>query len=210
MGKIVDKELFSKRLIELMENNNDNTYTLASYLQLTPPTISRYCTGEIAPKIPTIEVVAVKYGVNPAWLMGTKGQPKYLDGDVPPKKIPIQGVIAAGQPILSIENTIGYEYIPSNFQANFCLKIKGDSMINARIYNDDIVFIRQQPDVENGEIAAVLIDGEEATIKRVYKYPGTIVLKPENPNYSELVYDKRSFKTVSILGKCVATKFSLE
>jgi repressor LexA len=111
---------------------------------------------------------------------------------------------------LALENIIGYEYIPVNVKADFCLKVKGDSMINARINNGDIVFIRQQPDIENGEIAAVIVDGEEATLKKVYKYPGTITLRPENPNYQEMVFDKKSFKSINIIGKCVAVKFSLE
>lgn len=210
MGRYFNKELFANRLIELMNDNNDNTYSLGEYLDLTAPTISRYCTKDMAPKTATIEKIAMKYGVNPAWLMGTEGQPKFLIGDVPPKKLPIIGVIAAGQPILALENTIGYEYVPSNIRSDFVLKVKGDSMINARINDGDYVFIRQQSEVENGEIAVVMIDNEEATLKRVYKYNGTVVLKPENPNYKEIVFDKKGFKTVSILGKCVAVKFNLE
>ena len=210
MGKFFNKEVFAERLVSLMEENSDNTYTLGEYLHLSPPTISRYCSADMSPKLTTIEIITRKYGVNPAWLMGTEGQPKYLIGDIPPKKIPILGIIAAGQPILALENIIGYEYIPSDSKADFCLKVKGDSMINAKINDGDIVFIRQQADVENGEIAAVMIDGEEATLKRVFKYPGAIALRPENTNYNELVFDKKSFKSVNIIGKCVAVKFSLE
>lgn len=210
VGRYFDKELFASRVTELMDNNGDNTYTLAEYLDLTPPTISRYINKEMSPKTTTIESIARKYGVNPAWLMGTQGQPKYLVGDMPPKKIPILGTIAAGQPILALENIIGFEYVPENVKSDFCLKVKGGSMINAKINDGDIVFIRQQPDVENGEIAAVIIDGEEATLKRVYKYPGTITLRPENPDYSEMVFDKKGFKNVTIIGKCTDVKFSLE
>lgn len=210
MGRYFNKIIFAQRLTKLMNENGDNTYTLAEYLGVTPSTVSRYCTGDMGTGKPTIEIIARKYSVNPAWLMGTEGQPKYLIGDIPPKKLPIIGVIAAGQPILALENIIGYEYVPSNTKADFALKIKGDSMINARINDGDYVFIRQQNDVENGEIAAVIIDGEEATLKRIYKYNDTIVLKPENPNHKEIVFDKKSFKTVNIIGKCVAVKFELE
>jgi repressor LexA len=210
LGKYFNKEIFAERLITLMEQNNDTTYSLGEYLHLSPPTISRYCTADMSPKTTTVEIIAIKYGVNPAWLMGTDGQPKYLDGDLIPKKIPILGVIAAGQPILALENIIGYEFVPSNVKVDFCLKVKGDSMINAKINDGDIVFIRQQPDVENGEIAAVIIDGEEATLKRIYKYPGAIALRPENSNYSEQVFDKKSFKSITIIGKCITVKFTLE
>lgn len=209
MGKFFNKEVFANRLSALMEEHGDTTYSLGGFLHLSPPTISRYCSAEMEPKNTTIEIMAIKYGVNPAWLMGTEGQPKYLD-DVPPKKIPVVGVIAAGQPIIAFENVIGYEYIPSNIKVDFCLKVKGDSMTYAKINDGDIVYIRQQPDVENGEIAAVMIDGAEATLKRVYKYSGTVVLKPENSNYQEIVFDKKSQKSLVILGKCVYVKFSLE
>lgn len=209
MGRFFNKELFSKRLTELMNDNNETTYTLAEFLHLTPPTISRYATGEMAPKITTVQAIAGKYGINHLWLMGTEGQEKYINQEPLIKKIPIIGTIAAGQPILAEENIEGYEYISENTKADFCLRIKGDSMINARIHNGDIAFIRQQPDIENGEIAAVLIDGEEATLKRVYKYSGTLALRPENPKYQEMVFDKKSAKDIKILGKCIAVKFLL-
>lgn len=76
-------------------------------------------------------------------------------------------------------------------------------MINARIFDGDIVYIREQPDVEDGEIAAVLI-GEEATLKRVYKYPSKVVLRPENPLYDDMIYSKEEMNEVRILGKAVA------
>lgn len=76
-------------------------------------------------------------------------------------------------------------------------------MINARIFNGDIVFIREQPEVENGEIAAVLID-DEATLKRVYKTEFSIELRPENPTYKSLYYQKDEMNKVRILGKAVS------
>lgn len=74
-------------------------------------------------------------------------------------------------------------------------------MINARIHDGDIVYIRKQPDVENGEIAAVIIDGEEATLKRVYKLNGNVILHPENPTYKDMIFSKKDFKQVRIIGK---------
>mgnify|MGYP000983950954 CR=1 FL=1 len=210
MGRIFNKEVFSKRLSELMIANGDTTYSLAEYLHLSPPTISRYATGEMAPKITTIEAIAKKYGVNHLWLMGTEGAEKYLDTEPTIKKIPILGTIAAGQPIFVEENIEGYEYVVDNFKVDFCLRVKGDSMVNARINDGDIVFVRQQSDVENGEIAVVITDGCEATLKRVYKYPGTVILRPENPKYEEIVFTKKSFKEVKIIGKCIAVKFNIE
>ena len=105
------------------------------------------------------------------------------------KKIPLLGTIACGEPILAAENIEALINADENLNADFALRCKGDSMINARIFDGDIVYIREQPDVEDGEIAAVLI-GEEATLKRVYKYPSKVVLRPENPLYDDMISSK--------------------
>ena len=119
------------------------------------------------------------------------------------KKIPLLGTIACGEPILAAENIEALISADENLNADFALRCKGDSMINARIFDGDIVYIREQPDVEDGEIAAVLI-GEEATLKRVYKYPSKVVLRPENPLYDDMIYSKEEMNEVRILGKAVA------
>lgn len=119
------------------------------------------------------------------------------------KKIPLLGTIACGEPILAAENIEALINADENLNADFALRCKSDSMINARIFDGDIVYIREQPDVEDGEIAAVLI-GEEATLKRVYKYPSKVVLRPENPLYDDMIYSKEEMNEVRILGKAVA------
>lgn len=119
------------------------------------------------------------------------------------KKIPLLGTIACGEPILAAENIEALINADENLNADFALRCKGDSMINARIFDGDIVYIREQPDVEDGEIAAVLI-GEEATLKRVYKYPSKVVFRPENPLYDDMIYSKEEMNEVRILGKAVA------
>lgn len=124
---------------------------------------------------------------------------KYYSDNNQDKRIPVLGTISAGNPIIAQENIIGHEYTSDN--CDFCLRVKGDSMINARIHDGDIVYIRKQPDVENGEIAAVIIDGEEATLKRVYKLNGNVILHPENPTYKDMIFSKKDFKQVRIIGK---------
>ena len=119
------------------------------------------------------------------------------------RKIPLLGDIACGEPILAAENLDGEVDIPEDIRADFALRCKGDSMINARIFDGDIVYIRQQPTVDNGEIAAVLID-DEATLKRVRLFDDHIVLEPENPLYRPFVYWGEEMNTVRILGKAVA------
>lgn len=117
-------------------------------------------------------------------------------------RIPLVGTIACGTPILASENLDGEVTVPEDINADFALRCKGDSMIDARIHNGDIVYIRQQPTVENGEIAAVLID-EEATLKRVYISNDTITLVACNSKYQPFVYTGEQLNQIHILGKAV-------
>lgn len=119
------------------------------------------------------------------------------------RKVPLVGSIACGTPILAEENLDGTVEAPDHVRADFALRCKGDSMINARIFDGDIVYIRQQESVEHGEIAAVLI-GDEATLKRVYMYDDCISLEAENPQYKPMVYRGEEMNNIRILGKAVA------
>ncbi len=119
------------------------------------------------------------------------------------KKVPLLGTIACGEPIIADENIELYIKVDENVPVDFALRCKGDSMINARIFDGDIVYIRQQQDVENGEIAAVLI-GDEATLKKVHKYPNKLVLSACNPMYDDFVYTSEQLNDIRILGKAVA------
>lgn len=122
--------------------------------------------------------------------------------------IPLIGTIACGTPIMAAENIEKEIPIPENLSADFCLRCKGSSMINARIFDGDIVFIKSQPYVENGEIAAVLIDDtadmSEATLKRVYIYDNKIILAAENPGFPPISYSGQEMNKVRIIGKAVA------
>lgn len=117
-------------------------------------------------------------------------------------KVPLVGRIACGQPITAEENIEGYMDVPKGKHVDFCLLCEGDSMIDAGIDDGDVVYIRKQPDIENGQIAAVRIDNE-ATLKRVYKYPDRLVLQPENRSYPPLTYVGEEMNQVSIEGKAV-------
>lgn len=119
------------------------------------------------------------------------------------RKIPLLGTIACGEPILAAENIECDVDIPENINADFALRCKGDSMINARIFDGDIVYIHQQDTVDNGEIAAVLV-GDEATLKRVRLYADHISLEPENPMYKPMVYWEEEMNNIRIIGKAVA------
>ena len=116
---------------------------------------------------------------------------------------PLFDGIAAGQPRLMPDGIETYVESTTDIKADFVLKVHGDSMIGARIHDGDLVFVRQQPEVENGEIAAVAI-GDEATLKRVYRYGDTLSLRAENPAYKEMVFTGEELNNIHILGKAIA------
>lgn len=144
----------------------------------------------------------------PAYLMGWEVTSKPTE--VPPGfmplpetcKVPLVGRIACGQPITAEENIEDYLDVPVGHHVDFALLCEGDSMVDAGIDDGDVVYIRKQPDVENGQIAAVRIDNE-ATLKRVYKYVDRIVLQPENRAYPPLTYVGAEMNQVTIEGKAV-------
>lgn len=121
------------------------------------------------------------------------------------KKVPLLGDIACGEPIWADEQHGEFVAISEDVDCDFCLRAKGDSMTGARIYDGDVVFIRKQDTVENGEVAAVIID-DAATLKRVYWYPEQhkLVLSAENPAYAPFVYVGAELEQIRILGKAVA------
>lgn len=171
---------------------------------LSKSIVSRYENNIHTPKkFITVEAIADFFNVNVNYMTGNSDD-KY-DEEIKYKEVPILGNIACGVPILAQEDIQGYEYILPNEKIDFCLRAKGDSMINARIFEGDIVYIHQQPEVENGEIAAIQIDNE-ATLKRVYIIDGNVILRAENPNYKDMTFSKKDKKSICILGKAVFFK----
>jgi repressor LexA len=156
-----------------------------------------------------IEAIAQALGTTSAYLMGWEDNssatvPQYNNIlPITTRKLPLLGNIACGKPIFADEEHEAYIEVGTDIQADFCLKAQGDSMIGARILDGDIVFIRQQSEVENGEIAAVIID-DSATLKRVYIYPDKLILNAENPKYEPLIYVGSELEDIRILGKAVA------
>ena len=180
---------------------------LAARIGTSKQTIHRYENGVIA-NIPheKIEALAKALEVPPSELMGWDFGAKF-DNIVPIsiKRLPILGAISCGKPEYATEEHESFAAADRHTDADFCLVAKGDSMVGARIFDGDIVFIRSQSSVDNGEIAAVIIN-DEATLKRVYYYPNEekLILNPENPKYAPLVYIKDELDTIKIIGKAVA------
>ena len=173
-------------------------------------TVMRWEKGEIERiGLPTIQLLANYYGVDAAWLSGLNVPER--ENNIPngfspipsTSKRPRLGVISCGDPIDTPENFDGYDDVPDMFDCDFTLVCEGDSMIGARICDGDIVYIKQQPTIENGQIAAVLIDGEEKLLKRVYITEESIILQAENPAYPPRSYHREDMNRVSIIGKVV-------
>lgn len=179
---------------------------LADIIGKNRATIYRYESNDIE-KFPLdiLYPLADALHTTPAYLMG------WEDGTLPSNvspmpsmhKIPLLGKIACGAPILAEDHIEDYVDIPKNIHADFALTCQGDSMINARIFDGDIVYIRQQDTVESGEIAAVLIDND-ATLKRIRIFEDHVSLEPENPQYRPIVLWGEEMNTIRILGKAVA------
>lgn len=199
-----------KRIKEIRISKNITQDELALKIGTTKQTIYKY-ENEIVTNIPSqkIELISNALNTTPDYLMGWSDKSTDDLYSIPginpiPKtyKRPRLGTIACGEPILAEENIETYDDIPDNIKCDFTLVCKGDSMINARINDGDIVYIKQQSQVDNGEIAAVLIDNE-ATLKRVYIYEDKVVLQPENTKYPPFVYTKEEVNNIRILGKAV-------
>lgn len=201
----------SKRILDILLNKEISYGELAEKTGIPKSALQRYATGQTE-KIPIdrLEKIATAIGTSAAYLMGWEPEERPAipaASNILPmpemRKIPLLGTIACGAPVLADEHIEGQVDIPVNIHADFALTCKGDSMINARIYDGDIVYIRQQDTVENGEIAAVLIE-TEATLKRVRLFDDHISLEPENPMYKPIVFWNEEMNEVRILGKAVA------
>lgn len=184
---------------------------VAERLGVSPATIYRYEKGDIE-KVPVdiFAELAKILQTTPAYLMGWEEKPEPKKPTIPPgfepmpkmKKVPLIGSIACGEPITAIQNREGEIDAPENMQCDFALRCKGDSMIGAGIHDGDAVYIRIQPEVENGQIAAVRI-GDEATLKRVYLHKDYIELRPENPDYESIIRRREEMNDVHIEGRAV-------
>lgn len=180
---------------------------LAAMIDARHNSVSNWENDQNKPDPDTIEILCGVLEITPNYLFdtGVKNLDVFsLPGVLPlPRTIkkPRLGTIACGDPILAVENIDGYDDIPVGVHCDFTLLCKGDSMIGARIHDGDVVYIRQQEDVENSEIAAVIIDEEEVTLKRVYKLAHGMILQAENPAYAPIQIN--GSHSARILGKAV-------
>ena len=202
---------FNERLKLLRQETGLSQQDFAKQVGLSKSSVNMYERGEREPGLETLEAIADYFNVDMDYLLGKsehRSKTAWLEGldksidleilrsqvkfenlfPIEKKRFPLLGQIACGKPIAANEEKELYVEAGANIDADFCLRAKGDSMIGARIYDGDIVFIMKQEMVDNGEIAAVIIE-DEATLKRVNYYPekDLLILKAENSQYEDLV-----------------------
>lgn len=198
------------RLKFLREQKSLNMKQAAKALNLPYTTYVGYEKGQREPNSEFLIKAADFYNTTTDFILGATEKnaalntPHGFDPIPNTYKAPRLGVISCGDPIMSEENFEGYDDVPDNIKCDFTLKCEGDSMIGARINDGDIVYIRQQPIIESGQIAAVLVDGTEKLLKRVYMTDSTITLQAENPAYAPLTFIGEDMNRVSIIGLAVA------
>lgn len=212
---------FQERLEEALQNKNISPAELSRVSGVNEGAISQYRKGKYKATQPQLEKLSKALNVSIPWLMGADvpmnssvaASPFAVPGIMPPPhtvKKPRLGTISCGQPIDSEENFEGYDDVPDTIKCDFTLICEGDSMIGARINSGDLVYIRQQPTVESGQIAAVLVDGQEKLLKRVYIESDCVILQAENPAYKPIIFYGEDMNKISIIGRAVGFTSSLK
>lgn len=200
--------MFRIRLKELRENAGLSQYKFADKFGVAQSTVGSWEAGKREPNFDTMQRLADFFNVSIDYLLGRQATMDSPTPSVPGSKwIPVLGAVAAGVPIEAIEDIEDYEEISPEMAASgdyFALRIKGDSM-EPKISNGDVVIVRRQSDCETGDMAVVLVNGDEATVKRIKKRPEGLMLIPNNSAYEPMFYSAEEVQKlpVQILGKVV-------
>lgn len=173
---------------------------LASLLNVTQSAVSGWETGRTDIDLENLRKISEVLNVSIDEIVGS---PIRNTLPIESRSFPLLGDIAAGEPIIMNGEFDTFVEANSNIKADFAIRVKGNSMRNARILDGDYVFIKSQASVKNGEIAAVAID-DEALLKRFFRYDGQIVLQSENPQFPPIVILANDSRNIRILGKAVA------
>ena len=209
MSNLGNKQIMAKNIKKYMSLNNVSQTDICNALKFKPSTFSDWVNAKTYPRIDKIEMLANYFGIEKSDLVEDKSNDDsdYINNiyKIDKIKLPFLGSVACGEPIYASEDRESYIMVGTDIHADFCLQCKGDSMINARIHDGDIVFVRKQDIVNNGEIAVVIID-DEATLKRFYYYKeqNMVILRPENNKYQDIVLTGEELEKVRVIGKAVA------
>lgn len=203
--------MFQIRLKELREKAGYSQQGFADAIGVKQSTVGNWEAGAREPKFEIMERLADFFGVSVDYLLGRDVSHNYSESLKPSKEgskwIPVLGTVVAGIPLEAIEDIIDYEEISPQMASQgdfFALQIKGDSM-EPKMSSGDIVIVRAQNDCDTGDIAIVLVNGNEATVKRIKKGPEGLMLIPNNPAYEPMYYSNAEIESlpVRVIGKVV-------
>lgn len=203
-----EKKIFSDNLNYYMKQHGKSQADMIVDLGINKSTVSTWCNGTKMPRMGTIQTLADYFGVKKSNLVEERQMlPPDAIPYIPEKTIPIPlvGAVNCGTPLFAEDNIEEYIDTPisdiTSGETYFWLRAKGDSMVNIGIYEGDLLLIRQQNDVDSGDIAVVAINGDDATLKRVIKKENAIVLQPENPAYEMKIFVGKEMEDVKIRGR---------
>lgn len=201
--------MFNERLKTLRIQRKMTQSELAKKIYISQPAYSKYEVGTASPNPETLSKIADALDVSVDYLLGNDSQPA-RPGYI---RVPVLGRVSAGIPIDAIEEVIDWEDISAEAAGDgeyFGLQIKGHSM-EPKISDGDVVIVRRQPDVDSGDIAVVLVNGDDATVKRIKKSPQGVTLIPSNPAYEPMYYSNEEIESlpVQILGRVVELRAKL-
>lgn len=224
------EDTFANRLKKALEYNNLKPVDLANITGINKSLISNYLSGNFKAKQDKVNLIAETLDVSEGWLMGYDvdmdrdwlpddnelniDNAYYIETNVKTAKIPLLGKVPAGIPIEAIEDILGYEEIPYNLAKRgkyFALKIDGDSMF-PDYKTGDVIIVKQQPDCESGDDCVVMVNGDDATFKRVIKQENSIILKPLNNIYEPYYFNENEIitKPVRIVGIAIEVRRKLK
>ncbi len=214
---------FAERFKEALNMRGKTQSDVCQLTGIGKSAISQYIKGSFVPKQQRVYAIAKALNVSESWLMGYDVPPEREDKPKhtpeltpieynPTHKIPVLGRISAGLPLYAEENIEEYIYTELNGgNEYFGLRVEGDSMNAARICDNDIIIVRQQEQVEDGEIAVVMVGDQDATVKRFHREGRNVFLTPQsyNPVHKVQVYDLKE-TNIRIVGKVVQVVYRME
>lgn len=198
------------RLKELRKSRNLTQAELAKILGIAQPTLSGWENDKFQIDDDIKTKIADYFGVTVDYLLGREDITKlsnYLRPVIENKKIPIIGTVKCGPNGLAFEDIDGYVYVDDDLTGEIlAFRCKGDSMKFEAIDDGDIAIVRRQDDVECGELAVVIVNGDEGTLKRVRKFDGGIILEAANPDYPPRIFTGEDLNKIQIVGKVLETR----
>ena len=200
------RAIFSRNLKMYMEVHDLNNVELSRIVGVSESTVGKWLLQKSLPRMGVVEQLANYFKINKSDLLEDKGKTVSIPDDpnifVPKlKKVPLLGTTAAGEPILSDEHFEGYVGTTAN--ADFCLRVTGDSMTGIGMYDGDTVFVKSQNEAESGQVVVVRINGDAVTLKRFYHNWESVILQSEKPAYPPMIFNANNCDDFRILGRAI-------